>query len=67
MEDGLDARLVALETMLAETQRTLDDLSEVVIRQGEQLDALKAQVEILGREILRDADSRAEPPGAARS
>ena len=61
METGLDARLIALEVMLAENQRTIDDLSEVVIRQGEQLDSLKAQVEHLGQAIMRAAESQAEP------
>jgi uncharacterized coiled-coil protein SlyX len=59
--ESIEARLVELESQLAQTQRTIEELNEEVVRQGQKLDRLMAQVEVLGHEILRETEGEAEP------
>ena len=60
-EQSLEARLVALETQVAQNQRTIDDLNDVVRQQGEEIAKLKSEVEVLGREILIETEGEAGP------
>lgn len=60
-ETSMDARMVELESQIALNQKTIEDLNDVVVRQGAEIDKLKAEVEVLGRQILRDTEGEAEP------
>jgi SlyX protein len=52
----------ALEEKLAHLQRTVDDLSDVVARQDQQLSRLRDQVDRL---ILREAEREQDASGGA--
>lgn len=58
-KDNMEARLVELESQVAQNQKTLEELNEVVIRQGELIDRLKGEIEVLGREILLTTEGEA--------
>lgn len=60
-ETSMDARMVELESQVALNQKTIEDLNDEVVRQGAEIDKLKAEVEVLGRQILRDTEGEAEP------
>lgn len=51
-EAGLENRLDAVERAVAETERAIEDLSEIVRRQHGEIDTLKAEVKVLGRQLL---------------
>lgn len=59
--DATEARLVELESLVAQHQKTIEELNDVVVRQGQQLDRLKGEIEVLGREILRETEGEAGP------
>ena len=59
--DTSDQRLVALESVVARLEETLDELSDVVRRQGEEIDSLHAAVKVIGRERLAETEGEAEP------
>ena len=59
--DTTEARLVELESLVAQHQKTIEELNEVVVRQGQELDRLKGEIEVLGREILRETEGEAGP------
>jgi uncharacterized coiled-coil protein SlyX len=44
---------VDLEAHIAYNEKMINDLSEMVVSQGRQIDQLKAEVEVLGRQILQ--------------
>lgn len=51
-------RLVAAEEAIAHLTRTVEDLSEVIARQGAEIDRLTRRVEMLmSREAEREADA----------
>lgn len=50
----------ALEEKIAHLQRVVDDLSDVVARQDQELSRLRTQVDRL---VLREAEREAEAPG----
>lgn len=52
MDQELTARLAELETRLAHFERVSEDLSDVVARQGQQIDRLKQQVGALSSRVL---------------
>lgn len=66
-DTSTEARIVALESRVAINQKTIDELNDEVVRQGAEIDKLKAEVEVLGRQILRDTEGEAEPHIKARS
>lgn len=56
----MERRIEAVEERLAHVLRGLDDLSDVVAAQANEIDRLKRQVALLlGREAGREADSGA--------
>jgi len=60
-ETSMDARMVELESQVALNQKTIEELNDEVVRQGAEIDKLKAEVEVLGRQILRDTEGESEP------
>ena len=60
-DTAMDARMIELESQLALSQKTIEELNDEVVRQGAEIDKLKAEVEVLGRQILRDTEGEAEP------
>ena len=60
-DTSTEARIVALESRVAINQKTIDELNDEVVRQGAEIDKLKAEVEVRGRQILRDTEGEAEP------
>ena len=57
----------ALETRIAHLIRSVDDLSDVVARQGREIDALTRRMALLlTREAEREADSGSPAPLADR-
>lgn len=64
-EEDLQARLIDIEMALDNQQKAIDDLSEMVIRQGKVLDYLLKQNEALKSEIEQDVvkpQSEETPP-----
>ncbi|MGF1609835.1 MAG: SlyX family protein [Kiloniellales bacterium] len=59
--EATEARLVKLESLVAQNQKTIEELNEVVVDQGQQLDRLKGEIEVLGREILLQTEGEAGP------
>jgi len=59
-QDKLETRLVELESQVAQNQETLDELNEVVRKQWQDIDLLKAEMQVLGREVLRLTEGEAE-------
>lgn len=52
MDEELIARLAGIETRLAHFERLSEDLSDVVARQGREIDRLKQQVSALSSRVL---------------
>ncbi len=66
-EDSMIERVTELESHVVRNERTLEELSEVVRRNGDELVTLKAEIAVLGREILQLTEGEREPhmkPGA---
>ncbi len=61
-----EERLVDIELAITEQQRVLDDLNEVIIAQGRQIDLLKKENKLLKQMIEREAvkplDEETPPP-----
>ncbi|HCU59257.1 MAG TPA: slyX family protein [Alphaproteobacteria bacterium] len=66
MTDSIDERLINIELMLTEQQRMLDDLNEVIINQGKEIDALKKEnallKTLLERETVKPLSEETPPP-----
>ena len=66
MTDSIDERLINIELMLTEQQRMLDDLNEVIITQGKEIDALKKEnallKTLLERETVKPLSEETPPP-----
>lgn len=45
-----------LEAQIAYNEKMINDLSEVVVAQGRDIDKLRAEIEVLGRKILQMTD-----------
>ena len=59
----MDARIEAAEIHIAHLTRTLDELSDQVARQGDQMDRLNARVQVLiDRLSKHDAGGDSEVP-----
>lgn len=48
-----------LEAQIAYTEKMLNDLSDVVVAQGQEIDRLKAEIDVLGRQILQITEGEA--------
>jgi len=48
-----------LEAQIAYNEKMLNDLSDVVTAQGQEIDRLKAEIEVLGRQILQLTEGEA--------
>ncbi len=64
--DG-EQRLVELESQVAQNQATIDELNDQVRRLWDELDVVKAEVKVLGREILNETEGEATPHMKGRS
>ena len=66
MDNTIDERLVDIEMLLTEQQRMLDDLNDVIIRQGKEIDALKKENALLKtmieRETVKPISEETPPP-----
>lgn len=51
--------LEKIEADVAFNEKTLNDLSEMVIAQGREIDKLKAEIAVLGRQILQITEGEA--------
>ena len=60
-QEALDSRMTALESQVAQNERTIEELNEVVRRNGEEIDQLKAEIAVLGRQLLQLTEGEAEP------
>jgi len=63
---NIEDRLTDIELAITEQQRMLDDLSEVIIFQGKQIDALKKENALLKnlieRETVKPISEETPPP-----
>lgn len=48
-----------LEAHVAYNEKMINDLSEMVVSQGREIDRLKAEIEVLGRQILQLSEGEA--------
>ncbi len=53
MNTTTDADLTQLQAQIAYSERTLGDLSKIVADQAAEIDKLKAEMAVLGRQILQ--------------
>jgi len=51
--------LEKIEADVAFNEKTLNDLSEMVIAQGREIDKLKAEIAVLGRQLLQITEGEA--------
>ena len=58
--DG-EQRLVELESQVAQNQATIDELNDQVRKLWDELEMVKAEVKVLGREILAETEGEATP------
>ena len=56
-----ETRLVELESQVAQNQDTIDELNDQVRKLWDQLEQVKAEVKVLGREILAETEGEATP------
>ncbi len=54
MKEELEERLINIETALACQEKELDDLNQVVIAQGKELEALRRQVKLMFESMSQD-------------
>jgi uncharacterized coiled-coil protein SlyX len=48
-----------LQAHVAYNEKMINDLSEVVVAQGRELDKLRAEIEVLGRQLLQITEGEA--------
>jgi uncharacterized coiled-coil protein SlyX len=51
-----------LQALIAYNEKMITDLSEVVVAQGRDIEKLRAELELLGRQVLQIAESEADSP-----
>ena len=54
MNDEVENRLIEIETALANQEKFIDDLNDVVIKQGKIIDALVQQMKIIKETMPQD-------------
>ena len=54
MNDEVENRLIEIETALANQEKFIDDLNEVIIKQGKIIDALVQQMKIIKETMPQD-------------
>ena len=54
MNDEVENRLIEIETALANQEKFIDDLNEVIIKQGKIIDALIQQMKIIKETMPQD-------------
>ena len=66
MTDNIQKRLIDIEMLLTEQQRMLDDLNEVMISYGKQIDCLKKEnlllKNLIERETVKPLSEETPPP-----
>lgn len=66
MPQNLDERFMNIEMMLTEQQRMLDDLNDVIIKQGKEIDVLKKEnaflKTLIERETVKPISEETPPP-----
>lgn len=50
---GTASTLEDLQALIAFNEKTLADLSDMVVAQGREIDKLRAEMEVLGRQVLQ--------------
>ena len=60
-EASAEIRLIELESLVAQNQVTIDELNDQVRKLWDQLEQVKAEVKVLGREILAETEGEATP------
>ena len=64
-DTAVNDRLVDLERQVAETQKTVDELNDLATRLWQEVDLLKADLKIIGRQVLDLTEGQAERPDTA--
>ncbi len=64
-ETTVNQRLVDLERQVAENQKTVDELNDLATRLWQEVDLLKADLKIIGRQVLDMTEGQAERPDTA--
>jgi uncharacterized coiled-coil protein SlyX len=59
MSDSDSKVLEELEAHVAYNEKMLTDLNEIVTAQGREIDKLKAEIDVLGRQILQITEGEA--------
>lgn len=59
MSDSESKAMEELEAQVAYTEKMLNDLSDVVTAQGQEIDRLKAEIDVLGRQMLQLTEGEA--------
>lgn len=54
INDELESRLIEIETALANQEKMLDDLNEVIIKQGKIIDNLTKQTKLIKESLPQD-------------
>lgn len=66
MQEDIDIRLTEIERDLDSQQRSIDDLSDMVFRQGKIIDALVKQNEmlksVLAQDVVKPLSEETPPP-----
>ncbi len=66
MSQNLEERLIDIEMILTEQQRMLDDLNDIIIKQGKEIDTLKKENALLKnlieRETVKPLSEETPPP-----
>lgn len=63
---NLEERLIEIETALANLEKTVDDLNEVIVRQDKEIEALKKShkyiAELVEAEVVKPLSEETPPP-----
>ncbi len=66
MEQDLEQRLIEIETALAQSEKYIDDLNDIVIEQGKKIDYLIKQnkylLAIIEEDVVKPLSEETPPP-----